>query len=81
MSREGVPAKARRLLSEGRVRILESSEDGGVVSASVRGDSGREYVVAYDVAGWSCSCPARGVCAHVAALQLLFVIEPREVAA
>jgi hypothetical protein len=78
---ENVSTKARRLLTEGRVRILEAHEDDGVVSAAVRGDSGRVYTTSYDASGWFCTCSARGRCSHVQAVQLVVVVEPREAAA
>jgi len=79
--REGVFEKSRRLLVEGRIRILEACEDDCTLSASVRSDSGREYAVSRDVEGWACSCFARGECAHIRALMLCVVFEPREVTA
>jgi hypothetical protein len=69
--------KARRLLVEGRVRILCAEEDGGFVAAEIRGDSARVYIAGYDEGRWHCNCPARTRCSHVRALQLVFVLEPR----
>lgn len=79
MSRENAAAKARRLLVEARVRILSANEDNGHVSAEVRGDTARVYAVDYEAGegGWSCTCPARGACAHLQAVQLIFVVAPR----
>jgi uncharacterized Zn finger protein len=78
--RETVAVKARRLLVEGRVRIVAASEDDGHVAAEVRGDTARVYAVSFDAGdgGWSCSCAARTGCSHVRALQLVTVVEPRE---
>ena len=78
--RENAALKARRLLVEGRVRILAAHEDHGYLSAQVRGDSARVYVVSYEATtGWTCSCPAISVrCSHVLACQLLVVMEPRQ---
>lgn len=68
------------MLVEGRVRVVEASEDDGHVQAEVRSDSARVYVVTFqtDDGGWSCGCAARGVCSHVRAVQLVTVLEPRE---
>lgn len=76
--REDAQAKARRLLVEGRVRVLAADEDAGLLSAEVRGDSARVYVVSHDVDGWACTCRARGRCSHLQALQLVVVMAPRE---
>ncbi len=72
--------KARRLLTEGRVRVLNANEDDGFVSAEVRGDSARIYTVSYDAGdnGWRCSCPTVGVCSHIRTVMLIVVCEPRE---
>jgi uncharacterized Zn finger protein len=80
MSRESAALKARRLLVEGRVRVLSANEDDGYVSAEVRGDSARVYAVSYEAGdgGWRCDCPTRGACSHVRAVQLICVVEPRK---
>ncbi len=77
--RENADLKARRLLVEARLRILEAHEDDGAVVAECRGDSGAMYKVGYDgERGWWCSCPTLGPrCSHVRALQLVVVMEPR----
>ena len=79
MTRENAAAKARRLLVEGRIRILSASEDDGFVSAEVRGDSARVYTVSHEAndGGWRCDCATRGVCSHIAAVQLIVVCQPR----
>jgi hypothetical protein len=77
VSRENAHVKARRLLTEGRVRILNTSEDDGFVSAEVRGDSACVYNVRFEArdGGWSCTCPTLGVlCLHVRAVQLVVVV-------
>jgi len=77
--RESFAEKARRLLTEGRVRVLAASEREGYISAEVRGDSAAIYAAGYEPdGGWWCSCLARGRCSHIAALQLIVVLEPRE---
>ena len=69
--RESVPAKGRRLLTEGRLIVLEVSR--GRVSATCRGDSGAIYRVGHDGSGWSCTCEAKGRCSHLVALMLVTV--------
>ena len=61
MFKENAPTKAMRYLVEGRILIRLVSDS--AVSAQVRGRQ------VYDVEhapgrGWSCTCPARGRCAH-----------------
>lgn len=79
MSRENAEAKARRYLGEGRLRVLEVDEYAGTALGECRG-SGALYVVGRSEEGWRCSCPARSTCAHIHALQLVTVLEPRETA-
>lgn len=80
--RENAAIKARRLLTEGRVRVLSASEADGYISAEVRGDSSASYACGYepDGGGWYCGCPALGRCSHIAALQLITVLEQRDLA-
>jgi uncharacterized Zn finger protein len=78
LTRENAATKARRLLGEGRVRVLASSEREGYVSAQVRGDSAAIYGCGYEEGAWWCSCPAKGACSHMLALQLIVVLGPRE---
>jgi uncharacterized Zn finger protein len=75
--RESAHVKARRLLIEGRLRVLSASEDDGYVEAEVRGDSARVYVVNYD-GSWRCDCATIGVCSHIKAVQLVTVCQPRK---
>jgi len=76
---ENAAAKGRRLLVEGRVRLIEVDEAGGHVVADVRGDSARIYAVIYGAGdGWRCDCPTYGVCSHIRAVQLVVAVEPRE---
>lgn len=73
--RENAASKGRRLLLEGRVRVLQVSDDEGFVSAEVRGDSARVYIVNYELAGgWRCDCPTRGVCSHIRAVMLVTIV-------
>ncbi len=75
--RESAHTKGRRLLVEGRIRVLSANEDNGYVLAEVRGDSARIYTVTYDDGRWACSCPTRGVCSHVRAVMLVVVVGPQ----
>jgi uncharacterized Zn finger protein len=77
VGRESVEVKGRRLLVEGRL-IVERVE-GGLVVASWRGDSGEVYRLGHDPRAqeWRCSCPARGRCSHLVALQLVTVLRIR----
>ena len=73
--RESAHTKARRLLVEGRVRVVQVSDDEGYVAAEVRGDSARVYGVGYEIGeGWRCDCPTFGVCSHVRAVQLVVIV-------
>jgi uncharacterized Zn finger protein len=68
-------AKGRRLLTEGRLRVLDVGA--GTASAECRGDSGMTYVLGRDTSGrWSCSCEAKGRCSHLIALQLVVALTP-----
>jgi uncharacterized Zn finger protein len=72
MTRENAQAKGRRLLTEGRLRVLAVDESSGTTSAECRGDSGLTYGVGRDEAGrWHCTCEAKGRCSHQVALQLV----------
>ena len=77
MTRETIPAKARRLLAEGRVTVTRVVGD--VVDAVCAGDTG-VYQLGHDPArGWWCSCPVRpGRCSHVEALRLVTIITARQ---
>lgn len=66
--REGAEVKGRRYLTDGRV-IVELPQPGRF-RAIVR-DGGLIYVVTFGRGGWHCTCPARGVCAHLAATHLI----------
>jgi uncharacterized Zn finger protein len=73
--RENAVAKGRRLLTEGRLRVLDVGA--GTASAECRGDSGMTYVLGRDTSGrWSCSCEAKGRCSHLIALQLVVALTP-----
>ena len=68
MTREGAESKGRRLLTEGRLVVEVAGP--GVFAATVRG-SGDIHLVQYGRGGWSCTCPARSTCSHLAAAQLI----------
>ena len=69
-ARESAEAKGRRYLVEGRLRLRRVECD--LVEADCRG-GGAIYQLGHDRRGWWCSCPARGRCAHLVALQLVTV--------
>lgn len=77
--RENVDAKGRRLLTEGR--LLVKKVDGRMIVAQCRGDHGEMYDLGHDPKNgqWRCTCPARGRCSHLVALQLVTAlpVEPR----
>jgi hypothetical protein len=70
---EGVVAKGRRLVVEGR--LVVEKVDGGLAVASCRGDSSEIYHLGYDPRAneWRCACPARRMCSHIVGLQLATV--------
>lgn len=69
MTRENVETKGRRYLTEGRLTVEVVVAD--AIRARCRG-AGAVYDLAHAAgAGWSCSCPARGWCAHLVALSLV----------
>lgn len=73
-TRENVEAKARRYLGEGRLTVLRV--DGDLVEAECRG-AGEVHRLGHHPRsrdGWWCTCPARGRCCHLAALQSVTVI-------
>ncbi len=73
-ARENVEVKARRYLGESRLTVLQV--DGDHVEAECRG-TGEVHRLGHHPRyrnGWWCSCPARGRCCHLAALQLVIVI-------
>jgi uncharacterized Zn finger protein len=75
---ENARAKGRRLLEEGRLTV-ERVDASGYVQATCRGDSAAVYHLGFDPGRgqWRCTCPARGRCAHLIALQLV-TVQPEE---
>lgn len=70
VGRENAEGKGRRYLSEGRLTV--ELVDGRKVVASCRG-ADDIYNLGFDprARAWRCTCPARGRCAHLVALQLV----------
>ncbi len=66
--REPAAVKAGRYLLDGRV-VVELAQP-GYFRAHVRG-GGQIYVVTFGRGGWHCTCPARALCAHLAAAHLI----------
>jgi hypothetical protein len=72
--RESVELKSARYLVEGRLTVL--LVDKTAIIAECRG-AGSIYRLGYNaVHGWNCSCPAKGRCAHLVALQNVTVQPP-----
>lgn len=64
--------KAHRLLTGGRVRIIDAG-DGEYIEGLVRGDTDT-YTVIYSDGEWTCSCPSSTAgqrCSHQAAVRLV----------
>jgi hypothetical protein len=77
MARENAHDKARRYLTEGRLRVLRVDPGPQMrrdaIFAQCRGDSGEYFRLGYDAAlgEWRCSCSARSECSHLKALKLV----------
>ena len=72
--RETAAVKARRLLTEGRVNVVERGRSALI---DVQGDTGTHTVTHDPQRGWRCSCTAasyRAACSHVQAAQLVVVV-------
>ncbi|MBA3565235.1 MAG: hypothetical protein H0W31_00080 [Actinobacteria bacterium] len=67
--------KAKRLLTSGRLRVLQV--EGNLIVAECRGDSGEVYQLGYqpDFERWGCTCPARTACSHMQALWSVTAVE------
>jgi uncharacterized Zn finger protein len=68
--RENAEAKGRRYLVEGRLLVVRVDSNG--IEATCRGN-GETYRLGHNGTAWGCTCPARGVCAHLTALRLVTV--------
>lgn len=66
--RESKTTKARRLLSQGKLTVVEARPDR--VHAFVVGDTGIRSV-RYRNGIWSCDCPALRSCSHQIATRLV----------
>ena len=75
MPRESVPAKAVRLLCEGRVSILRV--DDRRVEAIARGDTATFYRVTFAAGRWACDCQALSRCSHPLAVQRVAIVPER----
>lgn len=72
--RESAADKGRRLLTEGRLHVLEVDVETGYVHARCRGDSAEVYDLGFDPVRnqWRCTCvEMKGKCSHLVALQLV----------
>lgn len=77
--RENVEDKGRRLLTEGRLTVERAGgRTAPLIVAKARGDSGEVYDLGFDPGKrqWRCTCPAKGKCSHLVALQLV-TLAPR----
>ncbi len=68
MTRENAQTKGRRYLAEGRLIVTVANSH--AVSAICRG-GGALYQLGFGRGGWACTCPAKSLCAHLVALQLV----------
>jgi uncharacterized Zn finger protein len=62
-----VEQKARRYLTEGRVRVEYQTDESGVYRVS----GSKVYTVNFHHSAWACDCPSRTECAHIAAVKLI----------
>ncbi len=78
MARENVQDKGRRLLTEGRLAVVDVDPARKLIVAECKGDSGKVYMLGFDPSTfeWRCTCEARGRCSHLVALQLV-CLEPK----
>lgn len=66
--RGNIQDRGRRLLIEGRLRLVQVSAE--IVRAECRG-SATVHRLGYQAGQWRCSCFAKGLCSHLVALQLV----------
>ena len=72
--REGVEAKGRRLLVEGRLDV--EARVPTLARVRVRGDTGVVHVAEWHRGdAWTCTCPARGRCSHITAAMLIIITD------
>lgn len=72
MARENAHEKGRRLLAEGRLRVVHV--EGNTVMATCRGDSAQVYRCGHRTGAWYCDCPALSTCSHLVALRLCVIV-------
>lgn len=72
MPRETVAHKSQRYLAEGRLQVQSVDSQG--ISAQCRGSA--VYALGFAQGRWFCSCPARGICCHLAALHAVTPVQP-----
>ena len=65
-TREYPADRGRRLAAEGRVHLLEITDER--IEAIVNGTVSHRHVRWIDRAGWTCTCPSRRRCSHVHAV-------------
>ena len=70
MPREDALAKGRRYVAEGRLHVRLADSTG--IRATCRGQ-GELYNLGFHRGGWYCDCPAKTLCAHLVALQLVTI--------
>jgi hypothetical protein len=71
--KESVEEKAARLLTEGRLQLVDVSGYPPVVTyaeAICTGDSG-DYELTFAQEAWRCSCPSTYECSHIKAARLV----------
>lgn len=73
MARETITEKALRYIADGRLFVEHA--DGRTVTATCHG--GAVYRLGFNGNEWTCDCPARRGCAHLAALQLVAARQPQ----
>lgn len=65
--REDHLRKGERYLLQGRLNVRLVTPER--VEAYCKGDNGHTYRLGHDKGVWTCSCEARGRCAHLVALM------------
>ncbi len=77
MPRESAAMKGRRYVTEGRLLLIEVTDQ--QIRARCRGNGAIHQLGHNGADGWWCSCPAVRTCAHLEALRLVTVVQGREV--
>jgi hypothetical protein len=71
--RESTAQKGRRYLAEGR--LIVTALDQHHVTATCRGDGALHRLSWTPAQGWTCTCLARGRCAHLLALGAVTAVD------